>query len=83
MFVPVKPFQRGLLFVGKARRSLPYWEVAERYSWVGSGLTHKNRLIWKMLERDKLSSLFEHFVREKVLKTSFKVSILFSVLVEC
>ena len=48
MFVPGKPFQPSLMFVVKAR-SLPLSGTPERhFTWLGSGLTHKQSRLEKL-----------------------------------
>ncbi len=62
MFVPGKPFQPSLVFVGKAR-SLPKSGALERsFTRVGSGLTHKIQDRLERLARDKHPSLLHQFV---------------------
>ncbi len=59
MFVPGKPFQPSLMFVGKAR-SLPKSDAFERcFTLVGSGLNRKHWTRVKRFVRDKRSSLLQ------------------------
>jgi hypothetical protein len=61
VFVPDKPFQPGVMFVGKAR-SLLYSEAPGRcFTRVGSGLTHKHYTRLEKLARDKRSRLLQKF----------------------
>ncbi len=57
MFVPGKPFQDSLKFVGKVR-SLPLSEVPERYNTrLGSGLTRKQ---WISVDMPGTNTLAEY-----------------------
>ncbi len=62
MFVPFKPFQPSLMFVGKARR-LPWSGAPERFlNWVASGLTRNHYTTLEQHARDEHSSLSLKFV---------------------
>ncbi len=62
MFVPGKPFQPSLMFVGEAR-SLPWSGAPERsFTRVGSGLTRKRKTRLEKLAVHKHSSLLRKSV---------------------
>jgi hypothetical protein len=62
VYFPGKPFQPGLIFVGKAR-SLPYIGASERlFNRIGSCFTNKHWTRLERLNRSKYSSLLLKFV---------------------
>ncbi len=62
MFVPGKPLQPSLMFVGKAR-GLPWSGAPVRcLIWIGSGFTCKHETMLERLTRDKHSSLLQKSV---------------------
>ncbi len=59
-FVPAKPFQPSLMFVGKAK-SLPYSLASEScFTWVGSSLTRKDYTSWKAFPGTNTLADYEH-----------------------
>ncbi len=62
VFVPGKPFQPSLTFVGKARSLTQSGTTERRFTGVCSGLTCKHKTRLQRLARDKHSSLSQTFI---------------------
>jgi hypothetical protein len=67
VFVPGKPFQPSLIYVGK-QGAYPRVEHLKGATWIGSGLTRNNWIRLERIVRDKHSSLVKkivNYVRKK------------------
>ncbi len=61
MFVPGKPFQPSLIFVGMAR-AYPIVGYLQCITWLGSSLTRRHKIRLERLARDKHFSFLRKFL---------------------